>query len=146
MLTKYRKPALYLDEFFNDDDIFSPFNSFVKSVFNRDSGSGLVNVSETDSEYELDFILPGYKKEDVEINIDDNTLTVKAERDQSSEDSGKNYIRKEYVRTSFSRTFGLPEDASDSDIDAEMVDGILKLRVKKINKDEKKDIKKIEIK
>lgn len=137
---------MYLDEFFNDDDIFSPFNSFVKTVFNRDSGSGLVNVSETDKDYELDFILPGYKKDDIEINVDDNSLTVKAERDETKEDNGKSYIRKEYVRTSFSRTFSLPEDASDNEIDAEMVDGILKLKVKKVNKDEKKNIKTIEIK
>lgn len=143
-LMKYQKPN-YLTKLFEDDEFFgfSPFNDLVRNFYGKDAGSGLVNVSETDTGYNLDFILPGYKKEDVKIEIDNNVLTVKADMKNEKDEKGKNFIRKEYVSSTFSRSFTLPEDASD-EIKAEMSDGILKLSVDRL-KEEKKKIKTISI-
>lgn len=142
-LIKYQNPNLsnyFDDDFFN----FSPFNSMVKEFFGKDSGSGMVNVSENDKDYNLEFILPGYKKDDVKIEINDDILTVKADIKNKKEDSGKNYIRKEYVTSSFTRSFTLPDDVSDN-MKAEMNDGILNIKVEKIKKEEKQKVKTISI-
>lgn len=141
-ITKYRNP--YMKNILDDDeDFFSPFNNMVRNFFGKDSGSGLVNVSETDKNYNLEFILPGYKKDEVNINIDNDVLTVRANKERNEENEDTNYIRKEYVSSSFSRTFSLPDDASEK-IKAEMTDGILNINVEKMNKKEKKS-KTIEI-
>lgn len=145
-ITKYRKPSIYANQLFENDDFFSPFNDMVRSVFGRDTSSGLVNVSETEKDYSLDFVLPGYKKDDIKIEINDGVLTISAENKAEKEDKGKNYLRKEYVATSFSRSFSLPDDVNTDDVNAEMVDGILKLKVKKLEEEKSPKVKSIEIK
>lgn len=146
MLTKYHKPSIYANRIFENDDFFSPFNDMVRSVFGRDTSSGLVNVSETEKDYTLDFVLPGYKKDDIKIEVNDGILTINAENKAEKEDKGKNYLRKEYVATSFSRSFSLPDDANSDEINAEMIDGILKLSVKKMEEERESKVKSIEIK
>ncbi len=142
-LVKYNDPIIsrWYDDF---DNYVSPFNDMVRSFFGKDSSSGMVNVHETDDSYNLEFVLPGYKKEDINIEFNDDILTVKANRKENKEDKSKNYIRKEFVSTSFSRSFTLPEDVTD-EMDAQMIDGILNLSVKKRAKIEKKS-RTIEIK
>jgi HSP20 family protein len=140
-ITKYKNPYnILLDD---DENFLSPFNNMVKNFFGKDSSffgkdsSCLVNVTETDKNYNLEFILPGYKKDEVSINIDNDILTVIANKEKNEENKDTNYIRKEYVSSSFSRTFSLPDNVSEK-IKAEMNNGILNINIEKINKKEKK--------
>jgi len=136
-VVKYRKPSL--SNYFNDEDFFglSPFNEMVRNFFGNDTSSGLMNISETDKDYNLEIVLPGYSKDEINVEIKNNHLVISANKKKEKEDKKPNYLRREFVSSSFTRSFELPKDASE-DIKAKMVDGILILSVDKINKEEKK--------
>jgi HSP20 family protein len=105
-----------------------------------------VNVRETDNQYELDVIAPGCKKEDFNVSINDNMLTISFESKTANESSPKDgWVRNEYVQRSFSRTFTLDETVDVNKINATYTDGILHLTLAK-NEKAKKVTKNIEIK
>ena len=91
------------------------------------------DVKETDSTYELDIDLPGFKKEDVKVALENGYLTISAakgmNKDEKNED-GK-YIRRERYSGSCSRSFYVGDAVKESDIHAKFEDGTLKLSVAK---------------
>jgi len=111
------------------------------------SGSVPVNVRETDQQYEMDVIAPGCRKEDFNINISDNLLTISfAHKEQNSEQNEKaGWVRNEYVQRSFSRSFTLDDTVDVDKISATYTDGILHLSLAK-NEKAKKLSRNIEIK
>lgn len=138
-----------MKKFFNSNDLMGPFDDMVKTFFGKDDSidkksTGLVNVSESENGYKLEFILPGYKKEDIKIEINDKYLLVYSLTSTAKENKSKTYIRKEFATSSFSRTFILPDNYSDN-IKAEMADGILNISIDKIKKEEKNKTKVINI-
>src|SRR5688500_7197362 len=93
-----------------------------------------VNVSEDDKNYMIDVVAPGFKKEDFKINVNDDVLTISAESKTQStnkDDNNRQYSRREYSYSSFTRSFSLPENAKDDSISANYSDGILKLNIPK---------------
>lgn len=115
-----------------------------RPLFN-DSSLPKVNISEDDHNYFVELSAPGYAKEDIKVNMENNTLTVSAEVKSENKEEGKTYSRREYRMSSFSRSFHLPEDVQDDKIQAGYENGILKLELPK--KEEEKTIKKnIEVK
>jgi len=90
-----------------------------------------VNIAETENQFEIELAAPGLSKEDFKINIDKNVLSVSADKKAENVEEGKKYSKKEYTYTSFVRSFTLPEIADSTKIDAEYIDGILKLNVAK---------------
>jgi HSP20 family protein len=112
-----------LSDFF-DDDVF--FNS---PMGRRSMPS--VNIRETEKSYELEMAAPGYNKKDFNIAIDNNMLTVSAEREQEQEKTEDHYTRREFGYESFSRSFNLPANTNEEDINAKYEDGILKLSINK---------------
>ena len=90
-----------------------------------------VNIAETENQFEIELAAPGLSKEDFKINLDKNVLSVSAEKKVENVEEGKKYSKKEYAYNSFVRSFTLPESADQSKIEAEYVDGILKLNVAK---------------
>ena len=84
------------------------------------------NVKETETEYVLELAIPGRKKEDFNVEIDNDILTISSEvkNEESKEDDG--YTRKEFTFSSFKRVFSLPETISMDKINATYEDGILK--------------------
>ena len=127
-----------LDRFFDDNfwDVESQLTS----------GSVPVNVRETDQQYEMDVIAPGCRKEDFNINISDNLLTISfAHKEQTSEQNEKaGWVRNEYVQRSFSRSFTLDDTVDVDKIRATYTDGILHLSLAK-NEKAKKLSRNIEI-
>ena len=127
-------------DFFNMENLFP-------SEWNR-SGTRMpaVNISEDDRSYNLDVVAPGFRKEDFKVNVEDDVLTVSAERKSESVDAKTNqqYRRQEYSYSSFSRSFRLPDNAKDDSIEASYKDGILKLSIPK-SKQEVKATKEIPI-
>ena len=85
----------------------------------------------------IEMDIPGFKKEDINVSVDNKYLTITAKREDSHEDKDKNYIRKERSYGQFSRSFYIGNVSEDS-IDAEFKDGILTVAIPKEPKEEKK--------
>jgi HSP20 family protein len=113
-----------LSDFFDDDGFF-------KSPWLGGRGMPAVNVKETDKNYEVELAVPGYDKKDFNISIDNGLLTVSAQKEEQKEKKEDNYTRREFGYSSFSRTFNLPVNTNDQDINARYEDGILKLSIAK---------------
>jgi HSP20 family protein len=110
------------------------------------TGSVPVNVRETDHQYEMDVIAPGCKKEDFNLSINDNLLTISFNTKSENSSSQKaEWVRNEYVQRSFSRSFTLDDTVDVNKINATYIDGILHLTLAK-NERAKKVSKNIEIK
>lgn len=114
-----------LSDFFDDD-------VFVNSPVGRRSMPS-VNIRETEKAYELEMAAPGYNKKDFNISIDNNLLTVSAEKKQEQEITDQHYTRREFGYESFSRSFSLPADTNEDDVNARYEEGILKLSINKKN-------------
>ena len=97
-----------------------------------------VNILEDEKDYTVEVVSPGFKKEDFKINVDDDILTISAEsKNESKEGNGKEYSRREYSYTSFTRSFRLPENAKDDALSAKYTDGILKINIPKTQQQQK---------
>ncbi len=118
-----------VDEFFND------FTHPVRSLAYGAPTANVMrtDVKESDTGYELDIELPGYKKEDVQAELKDGYLTISAVTDNSKEEKDEDgkYIRKERYYGSCNRSFYVGEDIEQTDIKARFEDGVLKVSVPK---------------
>jgi len=106
-----------------------------------------VNIKETKDDYMLMLAVPGMKKDDFNIDLEGNMLTISCEKEEKLVDKDVTFNRKEYNFTSFSRSFTLPEEVKMELIQAKYEDGVLRLTLPK--KDEAKKLllkKHIEIK
>ncbi|MBO4981814.1 MAG: Hsp20/alpha crystallin family protein [Lachnospiraceae bacterium] len=127
-------PSIFGESLF--DEFFDDFARPAKSVARVNASVPAVmrtDVKESDTGYELDIDLPGYKKEDVQAQLKDGYLTItastKSNEDQKNE-AGK-YIRRERYYGTCSRSFYVGEDIEQEDIKAKFEDGILKIGVPK---------------
>ena len=91
------------------------------------------DVRELDGSYEIDIDLPGFKKDEVDIQLQDGCLTISAAKglDKDEKDKQGRYIRQERYAGSVSRSFYVGEDVKPADVKASFEDGILKLSVPK---------------
>lgn len=85
-----------------------------------------VNVKETESEYLLELAVPGRKKEDFNVEIDNDVLTISSEVKNEDSTVDEGYTRKEFTFSSFKRVFSLPETVAADKINASYEDGVLK--------------------
>ncbi len=90
-----------------------------------------VNISEDDKAYLVEADLAGLKKEDVKVEYKDNILSIRADKEEKKEEENKNYHRVEYSLGSFCRSFQLPDNVEQKNINAEMKDGVLKITLPK---------------
>ncbi|NPA50405.1 MAG: Hsp20/alpha crystallin family protein [Epsilonproteobacteria bacterium] len=104
-----------------------------------------VNTRESDDAYYIEVDLPGVKKEDININVHDNILTISGERKLDEERKDDEFYYIESVYGKFERSFTLPEDADVDNIEATDEDGVLTIKIPKVKKSEKAP-KRIEIK
>jgi len=102
-----------------------------------------VNERIDEKGYYLEIDLPGVKKEDIEISVNDGVLTISGERKLEKKEEKPNYTRIESFFGRFERAFKLPNDADLDNIEAKYEDGVLKVFIPKKQKPEGK---KIEIK
>ena len=131
-------PSIFGEDLLNDWMDFS-FPDIDKKLYGKRANQIMkTDVKETDTGYEVDIDLPGFKKEDVKAELHDGYLTISAAKnvnqDEKKED-GK-YIRKERFSGNMSRSFYVGENVTQEDIHAKYEDGILRLTVPK--KEEKK--------
>ncbi len=128
-----------LKDFFDIDPFFG--GSWLSKWENK---MPAVNISETEKDFIIDVIAPGFLKEDFKLNINDDVITIDAEAKSEENDETKDYTRREYHFNSFTRSFRLPENVKAEAIEAAYHNGILQILMPKI-KIEKKAVKNIPI-
>ncbi|WP_215224392.1 Hsp20/alpha crystallin family protein [Echinicola shivajiensis] len=112
-----------LDKFFNES-VNAEASRFIPSV----------DISEDGNNYELELSIPGVKKEDFNISLEDGKLTISGERKHKEKKEGKNYHSVQSQYGSFSKSFFLPDDVSPEKIEAKYEDGILHVLIPKTEK------------
>ena len=115
-------PALF-------QDFFQPWDQWFddSSLVNRVKNVPAVNIIENENNYMISVAAPGLKKEDLKIDVEGNMLTISSEKEESKEEKKEKFTRREYSFTSFSRSFALPEDVKQEDIDARYENGELNI-------------------
>ncbi|WP_050708791.1 Hsp20/alpha crystallin family protein, partial [Dysgonomonas sp. HGC4] len=112
-------------------------------------GSGLpaANVVENKDEFRVELSVPGFNKDDFNVEVEKNVLIISAKQESKQEEKDKEekLIRQEFRSSSFSRSFVLPENVDMEQISAQYKDGVLKLSIPKLNKTPEDKIKRIEI-
>lgn len=126
-------PALMNDTMFSnlfDDPFFEGWRNMDRAAAcdpNMSAGMMSTDVRETDKGYMVDIDMPGFKKDDISLDLQNGYLTVSAHRNSSHEDKDDNgrWLRRERYAGSCSRSFYVGEDVKDSDIHASYKDGTL---------------------
>lgn len=113
------------------EDMLRPMNEWLDERWPFSSHMPAVNVKETDKSYEITVAAPGLDKKDFNIDVNGSMITISAEKEKTEEEKEDGYTRKEYNYNSFSRSFSIPEDTIADKIDANYVNGELKLMLPK---------------
>ena len=143
LITRYRNPVR------NYQRRVDLFNEFFNSLEREESKevfdfTPAVNTREGKEAYHIDIDLPGIDKEEVEINVDKNILTISGKREVKEEVKEENYYRLESSYGTFSRSFTLPEKVDVENIRAASDNGVLEIIVPKLSVTTD-SVKKIEI-
>ncbi len=111
------------------EDFFKPWSDWFGSE--RTMTVPAVNIVDNKDDYRISIAAPGLKKNDFNIDIEGNMLTISCEKEESKEEKDDRYSRKEYNYSSFSRSFTLPEEVMKDKIEAVYEDGVLRLTLPK---------------
>ena len=90
-----------------------------------------LDVWETESEIVYALDLPGIPEDNISVELDEGALTISAERERRQEESEDRFYRFERRYGTFTRTFGVPQGVSESDVSADYNDGVLEVHVRK---------------
>ena len=133
-------PSIFGENLFDDDWMNFPFEKEFFGKHNPLYGKHEKNLMKTDvkeleDKFEVAVDLPGFKKEDLKLELKDGYLTIHAAKtlDKDSEDAEGKYIRRERYSGSCARSFYVGEGVKQEDVRARFEDGILKLSVPKEN-------------
>lgn len=119
-----------------DDLFYGDLPTVFSSNFSEGLSMPKVNIKESSDSFTIEMAVPGMKKSDFEINLDNNTLSISAKNETKESEGENGYTRREFSYSTFNRDFTLPETVDDSKIDAQYKDGILNVVIPK--KDEAK--------
>ena len=127
-------PSIFGENLFNDDWMDFGFPEVDKALYGKHANNVMkTDVKETDTSYEVDIDLPGFKKDEINAQLDNGYLTISAAKglDKDEKDKKGKYIRKERYAGAMSRSFYVGEGITQEDIKAKYEDGILRLSVPK---------------
>ena len=127
-------PSIFGENLFNDDWMDFGFPEVDKALYGKHANNVMkTDVKETDTGYEVDIDLPGFKKDEINAQLDNGYLTISAAKglDKDEKDKKGKYIRKERYAGSMSRSFYVGEDITEDEISAKFENGILQLKVPK---------------
>ncbi|NDV96046.1 Hsp20/alpha crystallin family protein [Dysgonomonas sp. 521] len=141
LIRKFDRSGSFFPTFFSNylnDDMFN----FVEGNLPA------TNVSENEKAFNIELSVPGFKKEDIKIEIEKNVLKISAQNEVKSEEKDENekVLRQEFRTSSFSRSFTIPENVDTENIVAAQKDGVLQVTLPKLDKALEDKVKKIEIK
>jgi HSP20 family protein len=130
MLSIQREMNRLFDSFFRNDDTVAGLSMWMPAV----------DIIERDAEYEVRMELPGVRKDDVKLTIENNVLTVRGDKKQESTQEEKGFRRIERSFGSFQRSFTLPTTVRADRIEAAVADGVLTVRLPKAEEAKPKEI------
>lgn len=121
------------------DDFFAPFSGVVSDTPSTDIHPS-VDIYEKDEKLCIEAELPGFDKEKIRVDVNGNLLTISGERSSDEEVKTENRYRKERRYGRFERTFKLPFEVTETQIDANYKNGVLTLQVEKPEEQKPKQI------
>jgi HSP20 family protein len=131
-------------------NLFDQFNHEINRLFNNSRAmpaaneernwAPAVDIREEQDRFLLIADIPGVKREDVEVTLEDGVLTIKGERKSENEETREGFHRKERVHGVFMRQFTLPDTVNTDNINATVNDGVLEIGIPKQAKPEPKKI------
>lgn len=133
-------PAIFRDNLLDDFMSgfgFPAFPDVDKALYGKHAKNLMkTDVKETDEGYEIDMDLPGFKKDEIKMELKDGVLTVSAQKslDKDEQDKEGKYVRRERYAGNLSRSFYVGENVSEADIHARYENGILSFQVPKEEK------------
>jgi HSP20 family protein len=136
------------------NDFFRPWGSLFNDTYNGGSlfsplnplNIPAVNIAEKNDQFDVTLAAPGMKKDDFNIDVEGNMLTISAETKEEKEQKEERYTRKEFSYSSFSRSFTLPEGINKEKIDASYENGLLRVSLPKTDDAKKAASKHISVK
>ena len=137
-------PSIFGENLFDDDWMDFPFDRDFWGRTNNKTTKNLMktDIREHDAGYELDIDLPGFKKDEIKVELENGYLTISATKgaDNDEQDKKGKYIRRERYAGKMQRSFYVGDDVTQEDIKAKFENGILRLSIPK------KDAKAVETK
>ena len=116
----------FIDELFNDDLTIGS-----RSNFNNGITLPKVNIKETDESFMLEMAVPGFKKSDFVLDVENDELSISADLSTEASEQEEGYTRREFGFSSFKRTFALPDSVEEGGIKASYKEGILAVEIPK---------------
>ena len=138
-------PSIFGENLFNDDWMDFGFPEVDKALYGKHASHEMkTDVKETDSGYEVDIDLPGFKKDEINVQLDNGYLSISAAKGLDKEEKNKEgkYIRKERYAGAMSRSFYVGKDITEKDIHGKYENGILMLDIPKKAPEKKVEEKK----
>lgn len=152
MLSRMLDDNRFRGVFSRVEDLFSEMMDMVPAwdskVFCEMQPKGVfpkVNVSETDEAFGVEIAIAGFDKEDVSLELKDNTLFIEANKKEEAESEEKNYLMKEIAQRSFRRVLRFPVKVDSEKIECSYKNGIINCSIGKSDA-VKPDVVKIDIK
>jgi len=125
------------------DDLRGMREFWLPSIVTRGHRVPVMDLKDTGDGYLMEAEFPGMRKEDVEIEILDNDIRISAKNEETTEEKGEGFIRRERGSLSFRRRFTLPADSDVDGIKARLENGVLQVEIPK--KEESKDKRLVEV-
>lgn len=119
------------NDFLTNRSFTSDLFDFDDAFFNGRMNVPPVNIAETQDQFRLELSVPGMKKDDFKVDIEDGILTISSEKEEERIENTKEYKRKEFSYSSFSRSFTLPDNADENNINAKYDNGMLQVSINK---------------
>ena len=116
-----------MEDFWNSENL-------LERAFRRDLLPA-VNIKENESNFEIEVAAPGFQKQDFKVDIQNDVLNISAETKDESTEEKDNYTRREFSYSSFNRSFSLPKNVKEENVQARYENGILKLKLEKAEKE-----------
>ena len=130
----------------SEDELTELFEHFLRPFDEYRLHDGLnwhptANIVESKDAYEVSVELPGVKKDEIDVNVENNVLSISGKRKEAKKEKDKEYHRIERRYGSFCRTFSLPAKIEAEKIKASYKDGILTLELPKAAEAKKKTVR-----
>jgi len=146
-----REPSKIWDPFRELEEMSTRLNRFFVRPFGTQEAltsfewAPSINVSEVPTAYVVKAEVPGVKKEELDVQLDQGVLTITGERKQEKEHKDEKVHRTESAYGKFMRSFSLPEDAARENIEATYRDGVLTVRIPKMQGSKKPEARQISV-
>jgi len=137
-LIRWRRKPTFMSPFTMMQEMLEEFDRFGRLVpwTTEDAYGPAVDVYETDTEVVVKAHLPGVRKEDLEVTVQDNQLMIRAESKREEEVDEEGYFRREIRYGTYARTLPLPAEVDEDQVTAKLADGVLEVHAKKSEKPE----------